>query len=155
MRERTVGVLLFESSAVQLSALGGTKPLVDILEHAPDWIRGLHSRLRQKPADPTQVLEAEIAGLAAGLAIVEQRIAAGRAAADAAERTAMDAIRSGDHRRARSSLLEQQDQVENVATLEAEAAGLRALLHEARTFLAAMLVAPPSPPEDRPHEPPT
>jgi hypothetical protein len=125
------------------------------MEHAPDWIRDFHSRLRQKPADPARVLEAEIAGLAAGLTIVDQQIAASRVAAEAAERMAMDAIRSGDDYRARASLIEQQQQVENVTRLEAEGAGLRAVLHEARSVLAAMSPSLPSPPEDRPLEPPT
>ena len=106
------------------------------------WIRDLFARAGETPADPVRVLQAEIAGLEAGIAAAEQQISEIRAAAAATEHSAMEAIRAGDDRLARSALMELRDRVDEAKRMEADVAVLRALLDESRDFLARKDLAP-------------
>lgn len=110
------------------------------------WIRDLLTRRRDAPADPARILQSEIAGLEARLAAAEQQVAEIQTAAAVAEQSAIDAVRAGDDRLARSALMKQRDYVEEAERIEADVAVLRALLDESRDFLAT-LPSSPLPPE--------
>ena len=102
------------------------------------WIRDLLAHRDETPPDPARLLQSEIAGLEVGLSEAEQRLSELDVAIAAAEQSAVNAIRAGDDRLARSALMKQRDCVEEAKRIEADVTVLRALLDEARELLATL-----------------
>jgi len=83
-------------------------------------------------------LRADIAELETELAESQRALADLEARAGAAQTRAMEAIRAGDDRTARASLLEQEWHAEKVAAVAADLKVLRAILDECYDFINKM-----------------
>jgi len=92
---------------------------------------------RPTDADPTDKLRAEVSALEKELAESQQALVDVELSAQALEVRAIDAIRSGDDRAARTYLLELQGFAEKAAALKADLTVLRATLDECSDFLLA------------------
>ncbi len=88
-------------------------------------------------ASPADKLQAEISALEGEMAESIQALADVHARVAAAEVRAMEAIRAGDDRAARASLVGMQADAERAASIAADLKVLRAILDECREFAKA------------------
>ena len=109
----------------------------------PSWL----SSAPAGPATPGDLLRAEIAALEADLADDERAMTELEARMGVVEARAIDAVRAGDDRAARTAFLEHQAQAEQLATLAADTKVLRAILAECRDFTQTLGTDPAAPPE--------
>lgn len=92
------------------------------------------SRSTVEDARPADELRAQISALENELAESEHALADIESQAAAVEARAMDAIRSGDDRTARTALLAEQELTDKAAAIGADRRVLRAILEECHEF---------------------
>jgi hypothetical protein len=92
------------------------------------------SRSSNELSDAANQLRLEVSALESELRESMRALADAQATAAAAEARAMKAIRAGDDRAARASLLDQQAHTEKAAVIAADAHVLRAILDECYQF---------------------